>query len=160
DVVVPVVPMFHANAWNLPFTCALVGAKQVYLGPHLDPPTLLQVLERERATFTAGVPTIWLAVLQLLDKNPKAHDLSCLRCIMTGGSAAPRSMIEGFQERHGLRVLHIWGMTEMTPLGSMAYLPCELREACRDEQFAYRAKQGVPAPFIEFRARGAAGLVP
>jgi len=118
DVVVPVVPMFHANAWNLPFTCTLTGSKQVYLGPHLDPPALLRVLERERATFTAGVPTVWLAVLQVLDKNPGAYDLSRLRTIMTGGSAAPRSMIQGFQERHGLKVLHGWGMTEMAPLGS------------------------------------------
>jgi fatty-acyl-CoA synthase len=160
DVIVPVVPMFHANAWNLPFACTLAGSQQVYLGPHLDAPALLQVLERERATFTAGVPTIWLAVLQVLDKTPKAYDLSRLRAIVTGGSAAPRSMIQGYDERHGLKVLHIWGMTEMAPLGSMAYLPCALREAPRDEQFTYRAKQGVPAPFIEFRARGAAGLVP
>jgi fatty-acyl-CoA synthase len=160
DVVVPVVPMFHANAWNLPFTCTLVGSKQVYLGPHLDPPALLRILERERATFTAGVPTIWLAVLQVLDKNPGAYDLSRLRTIMTGGSAAPRSMIQGFQERHGLKVLHIWGMTEMAPLGSFGYLPCALHEASSGDQYACRAKQGVPAPFIEFRARGAAGLVP
>src|SRR5205814_4310980 len=109
--------------------------------------------------FTAGVPTIWLAVLQVLDKDPGADDLSRLRTIMTGGSAAPRGMIEGFQERHGLRVLHIWGMTEMAPLGSFGYLPCALQDASRDEQYACRAKQGVPAPFIEFRARGAAGLV-
>ena len=160
DVVVPIALMFHANGWNLPFACTLAGSKQVYLSPHLDPPGLLQVLERERATFTAGVPTIWLAVLQVLDRNPGAYDLSHLRVIMTGGSAAPRSMIQGFQERHGLNVLHIWGMTEMAPLGSMAYLPCALREAPTAEQYAYRAKQGVPAPFIEFRARGTAGLVP
>jgi fatty-acyl-CoA synthase len=160
DVVVPVVPLFHANGWNLPFACTLAGSKQVYLGPHLDPPCLLRVLERERATFAAGVPTIWLAVLGVLDKNPGTYDLSSLRTIMTGGSAAPRSMIEGYQERHGVKVLHIWGMTEMSPLGSIGYLPCTLRDAPCSEQYAYRAKQGVPAPFIEFRARGAAGLVP
>jgi fatty-acyl-CoA synthase len=160
DVVLPVAPIYHANAWDLPFACTLAGAQQVYVGPHLDPPGLLRVLESERATFTAGVPTIWLAVLQELDQNSKAYDLSHLRVIVTGGSAAPRSMIQGFQERHGLRVLHLWGMTETAPVGSIGYLPCALREASSSEQFAYRAKQGVPAPFIEFRARGANGLVP
>jgi fatty-acyl-CoA synthase len=160
DVVVPMAPIYHVNAWNLPFACALAGAQQVYVGPHLDAPGLLRLLESERATFTAGVPTIWLAVLQVLDKNPKAYDLSRLRAIATGGSAAPRSMIEGFQERHGLKVLHLWGMTEMAPIGSIGHLPCSLKEASSTEQLAYRAKQGVPAPFVEFRARGAAGLVP
>ncbi|HLJ94714.1 MAG TPA: long-chain fatty acid--CoA ligase [Gemmataceae bacterium] len=160
DVVIPVVPLFHANGWNLPFACALAGSKQVYLGPHLDPPALLRTLERERATLAAGVPTIWLAVLQELDKNPRAYDLSRLRTIMTGGAAAPRGMIEGYQERHGLKVLHIWGMTEMSPLGSTGYLPCALRESPSSDQYACRAKQGVPAAFIEFRARGPAGLVP
>jgi fatty-acyl-CoA synthase len=160
DTVVPLASMFHANAWNMPFTCALAGARQVYVGPHLDPVGLLQVLERERATLTAGVPTIWLAVLNLLDQKPGAYDLSRLRAIVTGGSAAPRSMIEGFEERHGLKVLHIWGMTEMAPLGSIAYLPSALWDAPKAEQYAYRAKQGVPAPLVEFRARGAAGLVP
>jgi fatty-acyl-CoA synthase len=144
DVVVPVASMFHANAWNLPFTCALAGARQAYVGPHLDPVGLLKVLEREQATLTAGVPTVWLAVLNVLDQDPGADDLSCLRAIVTGGSAAPRSMIEGFEERHGLKVLQIWGMTEMAPLGSMACLPSALRDALRAEQYAYRAKQGVP----------------
>jgi fatty-acyl-CoA synthase len=160
DVVVPVASMFHANAWNLPFTCTLAGATQVYVGPHLDPVGLLKVLEHERATLAAGVPTIWLAVLNLLDQKPGAYDLSRLRAIVTGGSAAPRSMIQGFDERHGLKILHIWGMTEMAPLGSVAYLPSALRDAPKTEQYAYRAKQGVPAPLVEFRARGAAGLVP
>jgi fatty-acyl-CoA synthase len=160
DVVVPVVPMFHVNAWNIPFVCTLLGAKQVYIGPHLDPASLLDVLQQERATVTSGVPTIWLGVLQLLDKHPGAYDLSNLRAIITGGSAAPLSMIQGFQERHGLKVIQAWGMTEMTPMGTIANLPCDLRQACPAEQYAFRARQGLPAPFVEIRARGANDLVP
>jgi fatty-acyl-CoA synthase len=160
DTVVPVVPMFHVNAWNIPFVCTLLGAKQVYVGPHLDPACLLELLQQERATVTSGVPTIWLGVLQLLDKNPGAYDLSSLRAIITGGSAAPLSMIQGFQERHGLKVIQAWGMTEMTPMGSIANVPCDLRQAPPEEQYAFRAKQGLPAPFVEIRARGANGLVP
>jgi fatty-acyl-CoA synthase len=97
DVALPVVPMFHANAWGYPFTCTLVGAKQVFPGPFLDPPSLLEALEQEGVTMTAGVPTIWLGILQLLDAEPDKYDLSKIRCMVVGGSAAPRSMIEGFE---------------------------------------------------------------
>ena len=91
DTVMAVVPMFHANAWGLPFTCLLVGAKQVFPGPHLDPPSLLELLVNERVTITGGVPTIWLGMLQILDDNPGKYDLSRVRAIITGGSAAPRA---------------------------------------------------------------------
>jgi fatty-acyl-CoA synthase len=111
-------------------------------------------------TITAGVPTIWLGILQLLDANPTGWDLSTLRGMIVGGSAAPRSMIEGFEQRHGLKVIHAWGMTEMAPLGTVAELTGDLREADDETRFAYRAKQGIPAPFVEIRARGAEGMVP
>lgn len=87
-------------------------------------------------------PTIWLGILQLLDKDPGAYDLSSLRRLLVGGSAAPQSMIEGFEKRHGLEVLHLWGMTETTPLGTVSTLSPERREAPQEEQFATRAKQG------------------
>jgi fatty-acyl-CoA synthase len=160
DTVLPVVPMFHANAWGFPFTCTLVGATQVFPGPHLDPESLLDAFQGERVTITGGVPTIWMGILQLLDKEPGRWDLSAMRGMIVGGSAAPRSMIEGFQRRHGLHVIHAWGMTEMAPLGTVAELTGDLLDASEDEQFLYRAKQGLPAPFVEIRARGADGLVP
>ncbi|MDQ2829604.1 MAG: long-chain fatty acid--CoA ligase [Chloroflexota bacterium] len=160
DVVLPVVPMFHANAWGLPFTATLTGATQVFPGQHLDATSLLELFQDERVTMTAGVPTIWFGILQTLDKNPGAYDLSALRSLVVGGSAAPPSMIEGFQERHGLRVIHAWGMTEMTPLGTVARVTSDLRDAPPEEQYAYRATQGRPAPFIEIRARSEDGLVP
>jgi fatty-acyl-CoA synthase len=160
DRVCPVVPMFHANAWGLPFAAAMTGASQIFPGPHLDPASLLELYAGEGVTLTAGVPTIWMGVLQFLDKAPKAYDLSRLRLMVVGGSAVPISMIRAFQERHGLQILHAWGMTEMSPLGTVSNLTPDLLEAPPDEQFRFRAKQGRPGAFVEIRARGDAGLVP
>jgi fatty-acyl-CoA synthase len=160
DVTQAVVPMFHANAWGLPFCCVLVGAKQVFPGPHLDPQSLLEQMAAERVTVTAGVPTIWLGILQILDNNPQAFDLSSLRAMVVGGSAAPPSMIRGFQERHNLKVVHAWGMTELCPMGTIANLPCRLENAATDEQYTFRAKQGRPVPLVEVRGRNESGLIP
>ena len=160
DVVLPVVPMFHVNAWGVPFAATMVGAKQVMPGPHLDPESLLEEFEQERVTFTAGVPTVFLAVLQTLDGDPDAYDLSSMQTMAVGGSAAPESMIRGFDERHGLKVLHAWGMTETDPVATVCRLTGELLEAPEDEQYKYRAKQGFPLPFIEIRARDDQGFVP
>jgi fatty-acyl-CoA synthase len=160
DVALPVVPMFHANAWGIPFAATLAGSKQVFPGPHLDPPSLLEVFEAERVTFTAAVPTVWLELLRFLDRHPDAYDLSSLSALRVGGSAAPEGMIRAFQERHGLRVLHGWGMTETSPVGTVAPLPSELRDAPEDEQYRYRAKQGFPMPLVEIRIRGEEGIAP
>jgi fatty-acyl-CoA synthase len=160
DVVLPVVPMFHVNAWGVPFAATMVGAKQVMPGQHLDPESLLEDYEQERVTFTAGVPTVFLAVLQALDSDPAAYDLSQMRSMAIGGSAAPESMIRGFDERHGLSVVHAWGMTETDPVATVCHLTGELLEAPEDEQYKYRAKQGFPLPFIEIRARGDEGFIP
>jgi fatty-acyl-CoA synthase len=160
DTVLPIVPMFHVNAWGLPFTSTLLGANQVFPGPYLDAASVLELMVNERVTMTAGVPTVWLGVLQELDRNPGAHDLSALRAIAIGGSAAPVSMIRGYQERHGLRILHAWGMTELTPLGTICNVPEAMCGAPAEEQYRYRSRQGTPLPFVEIRARGDQGLVP
>jgi fatty-acyl-CoA synthase len=160
DTVLPVVPMFHANAWGFPFTCTLVGAKQVLPGPFLDPESLLEAFAQERVTITAGVPTIWMGILNELDARADAYDVSSIRAMVVGGSAAPQSMIEAFEKRHGLRILHAWGMTETCPLGSVSDPTSRELALPEDAQFRYRAKQGVPAPFFEIRARGEDGLVP
>ena len=160
DVVMPVVPMFHVNAWGLPFTSTLVGAKQVLPGPHLDPESLLEDMSNEKVTITAGVPTIFLGILRKLDENPDSYDLSSVRDMVIGGSAAPEGMIRAFEERHGLRVLHAWGMTETTPLGTVCNLSSLVDDAPEDEQYKVRATQGLPGPFIEVRARGDEGFVP
>jgi fatty-acyl-CoA synthase len=160
DVVLPVVPMFHVNAWGLPFTCTMVGATQVFPGPCLDPDSLLELFVSERVTVTAGVPTVWMGLLQALDKAPGTYDLSALRAIVCGGSAASPALIRSFQERHGLTIVHAWGMTEMTPLGTVCSVPSYLADAPFDEQLAYRARQGVPQALVEIRARTDNGFAP
>ena len=160
DCVLPVVPMFHVNAWGLPFASVLVGAKMMMPGPHLDPASLLEDLEQEEVTFTAGVPTVFLALLQALDAEPDRYDLSGLQSMVIGGSAAPKGVIKAYQERHGIKVVHAWGMTEMSPIGTIANLTTELKKFPEEEQLEYRAKQGYQVPFVEIRARGDEGLVP
>ncbi|MBO2532889.1 MAG: long-chain fatty acid--CoA ligase [Thermoactinomycetaceae bacterium] len=159
DVVLPVVPMFHVNAWGLPFTCTMVGAKQVFPGPHLDPVSLLELFKGEQVTFTAGVPTIWLGILQVLEKNPGQWDLNPKLRMVVGGAAAPESLIRAF-DRHNLRVVHAWGMTETAPLGTVSLLKPHMESLSVDEQYAYRAKQGLPAPFVEVRIVNEQGVAP
>jgi fatty-acyl-CoA synthase len=160
DTVTPVVPMFHANAWGLPFACVMIGAKLAMPGPHLDPASLVDLFQREKVTITAGVPTIWIGVLQFLDAHPGQYDVSTIRAMYVGGSAVPQSLIEAFERRYGLRIIQAWGMTEMAPLGTVAQLPSSLVDAPDEAKFQYRAKQGRPAPFVEIRARNEDGLTP
>ena len=159
DVMLPVVPMFHANAWGMPFTAVMVGATIVLPGPHLDPESIVDLFHRERVTLTGGVPTIWMGVMQFLDANPGKYDLSAIRAMYVGGSAVPQAMIETFEKKYGLKIFQAWGMTEMAPLGSVARYPCEIEKESDAVKFAYRAKQGRPAPFVEIRARNEEGLV-
>ena len=154
DVVLPVVPMFHAAAWGLPYAAVAVGAKIVFPGPHLDPTSLLDLMAAERVTFAGGVPTIWIGILALLDQDPKRWDLSAIRSMLIGGSAAPPALIDGFQRRHGLHVTHAWGMTEMNPLGTLARLKSTL-DLDPAASLSLRASQGYAAPFVEQRHVGA-----
>jgi fatty-acyl-CoA synthase len=160
DTLLPVVPMFHANAWGLPYTGTLVGAGLVLPGPKLDAINVLDLLADEHVTVSAGVPTVWMAVLEAIDAEPDRWDLSALRQLIVGGSAAPESLLRGF-DRHGLSIVHAWGMTEMSPLGSMCRLPRRLDDAPEDEQYEYRGRQGTASPFVEIRGRGEDGeLIP
>ena len=159
DTLLPVVPMFHVNAWGLPFTATLVGAKQVFPGPHLDPESLLDLYEKERVTVTAGVPTIWLGILQALEKQPDRWRLTPGMRMIVGGAAAPEGMIRAF-DRFNLRVIHAWGMTELSPLGTVSQLKSYLKDLPEDARYAYRAKQGLPAPLVEARVVNDAGEAP
>jgi len=159
DVLLPVVPMFHANAWGLPYAAAMMGAALVLPGPHLDAASLVDLFDRERVTLTAGVPTIWMSVLQYLDANPGKYDLSALHSMIVGGAAIPQALIEAFEQRHGLHVVHAWGMTETTPLGTVSRLPHDIDDAPDGLKYQHRAKQGRPAPFVEIRARNENGLI-
>src|SRR6266540_832165 len=150
DVVLPVVPMFHANAWGIPFTATMVGATQVLPGPAPMPADIVRLIETERVTMAAGVPTIWVGVLSVLEQG--SHDLSSLKRITSGGSAVPRSLLEAYEQRYGVQIWHAWGMTEMTPLGSVSRLKSTLERLPEAERLRYRAMQGLPSPLVDIKA--------
>jgi fatty-acyl-CoA synthase len=150
DVVMPVVPMFHAMAWGVPFAATMLGCRQVFPGAHLQPRDLAELIQNERITHTAGVPTLWLGLLNLLENE--RYDISSLRAMPVGGSAAPRSMIEAYQKKFNVQIIHAWGMTEMTPLGTVCLLKSHMLDWPEDKQFEVRAKQGLPSPGVELRA--------
>jgi fatty-acyl-CoA synthase len=150
DTVLPVVPMFHAAAWGLPYSAVLAGANLVFPGPHLDPRSILELMQNERVTIAAGVPTIWLGILAMLDGEQGKWDLRRVRTTVIGGAAAPPAMIQGFQERHGIAITHAWGMTETNPLGTLAHVKKGL-EADPARALAIRATQGYAVPFVEQR---------
>lgn len=120
DAVMPVVPMFHANAWGFPFTATFAGAKQVMPGMHLTGPALAELIEAERVTLTAGVPTVWNLVLAHLRKHPR--DIASLHTMIVGGSAAPLALIRAWKEEQGVTITHAWGMTETSPVGCCSRL--------------------------------------
>ena len=143
----PVVPMFHANAWGLPYTAVMAGASLVMPGPDLSPQGIIDLLESEQVTITAGVPTIWMALVPFLG----GRDLSHLRTIICGGSAVPKALSEAWRTKIGLPISQAWGMTELSPLGSVAYLRSELDDRSEDEKADIRATAGVAAPGVELR---------
>jgi fatty-acyl-CoA synthase len=160
DTLLPVVPMFHANAWGYPYLAAMLGTKLVFPGPFLDPESLLEDFVAEKVTWTAGVPTIWLGMLQMLDANPGKWDLSSMKGMLVGGSAVPRAMIAAYKERHGLSVVQGWGMTETSPVASVTDFIGDLADADQDTQFDFVAMAGVPLPFVEIRARAGEEEIP
>jgi fatty-acyl-CoA synthase len=155
DTFMPVVPMFHVLAWGTPFACTMLGTKLVFPGPHLQPRDLAELIQAEKVTLTAGVPTLWLGLLALLDKE--RYDLSTLRGMIVGGAAAPASMIDAYDKKHGLTVMHAWGMTEMSPLGTVSRLKSYQLDLPEAERLAIRAKQGTGVPGVEIRAVGEDG---
>jgi fatty-acyl-CoA synthase len=155
DVVMPLVPMFHVLSWGMPYASTWLGAKQVYTGSFMTPPDLAELIQNEKVTYTAGVPTIWLGLLNFLENNP--GDISSLRRIPIGGAAAPRSLIEGYAEKHNIEIVHAWGMTEMTPIGSLSYLKSYMSELSGSEKMDYLAKQGLSSLTVDFRLIDDAG---
>jgi fatty-acyl-CoA synthase len=149
DVILPIVPMFHVNAWGLPFGATWFGAGLVFGGAHPTPADYLRLIREEGVTMSAGVPTVWLGVAQLLDQE--GGDLGSLKRIVCGGSAAPVSMIRMFEERYGVEFIHAYGMTEATPLTHLSRLKSNLSHLQGGERYAFKAKQGLLAPGLEQR---------
>lgn len=157
DVVLPVVPMFHANAWGLPFACVNIGATQVLPGPMFTPQLILDLFEEYNVTVSAGVPTIWLGVLQ--EQRANARDLSSLRSLVCGGSASPLGLIRAFEEM-GIEYYTGYGMTETSPLVSLSMLTSEMDAYSFDEKMEVRLTQGLTMPFVETRIVNENGDVP
>jgi fatty-acyl-CoA synthase len=149
DTVLPVVPMFHANAWGTAFACPAVGAKMVMPGPKMDGASIYELLDSEEVTFSAAVPTVWQMLLGHLDaENLK---LPHLGKVVIGGSACPEAIIRGFKERYDVDVLHAWGMTETSPLGTLGSPNARVAKLSYDEQLPYKLKQGRPPLGIEMK---------
>jgi fatty-acyl-CoA synthase len=151
--------MFHANAWGYPYLATLHGAKLVYPGPHLDPVSLLDAMDSEKVNWAAGVPTIWMGILQQLAANPGKWDLSHMKGMLVGGSAVPRAMIAAFAE-YDVPIVQGWGMTETSPVASTGSLPHDLAQLDQDARFDLMAMAGIPLAFVEVRARVGAEEVP
>ncbi len=149
DNVLPVVPMFHANAWALAFAAPMAGAKLVMPGAKMDGASIYELLENEQVSFTAAVPTVWLMLLQYLESENKK--LSTLRRVAIGGSACPRSMIEKFEKNYGVEVMHAWGMTEMSPLGTLGSLKAGMERLDDEGRMRIKLKQGRPPFGVEMK---------
>lgn len=149
DTAMPVVPMFHVNAWGIPFAALWFGTTQVLPGPMPTPQILAELIEEHQVTIAAGVPTIWLGLLQALEKGN--YDTSSLRCILCGGSAAPKGMIRAFESKYKIPFVHAYGMTETSPIVTLARLKSYQRDLDEEERLELRARQGMVVPGIEIK---------
>ncbi len=159
DVMLPVVPMFHANAWGIPYAAAMIGCKLVFPGPYLHPDDLLPLFESEKVTVSCGVPTIWLGMAQVI-----ARDRERWRCLAgmrltVGGAAVPESLIRAF-DGFGIEIIQGWGMTETSPIATIAKTTQLQPDITEDERFATMASQGYPLPLVDLRIVGDAGEQP
>jgi fatty-acyl-CoA synthase len=155
DVVLPVVPFFHANGWSLAFSTPMTGASLVMPGPKLDGASIFELLDRYKVTFTAAVPTVWLMLLQDLEKT--GGKLPHLKRVVIGGSACPRAMTQTFQDKYGVEVIHAWGMTEMSPLGSLCTMKPEYAVLSGEARLDVQMKQGHPPFGVEMKITDDAG---
>ncbi|ORA11346.1 long-chain fatty acid--CoA ligase [Mycobacterium asiaticum] len=147
DRLLPIVPMFHANGWGLPYAALMAGADLVLPDRHLDAPSLIRLVETLRPTLAGAVPTIWNDVMHHLEKDP-GHDISSLRMVACGGSAVPESLMRTFEDKHDVQIRQLWGMTETSPLATMAWPPPGIPQ---DQHWAFRVTQGQPVCGVETR---------
>ena len=158
DVVMPIVPMFHVNAWGMPFASVNVGATQVLIGPQFTPALILDVIEQYGVTKTAGVPTIWLGATQEMEKRKR--DLSKLQAVYCGGSASPKGLIRKFEEEYGVNYIVVYGMTETSPIVSISNYLEKMDDWTMDDKLEARAMQGLTVPGIESSIVNEDGEVP
>jgi fatty-acyl-CoA synthase len=155
DTVLQLVPMFHANGWGIPFAAVMVGSKIVLSGRYLQPADIAAMIEGERATFTAGVPTLWMGLYGLLESE--SHDISSLRTIVCAGSALPRQFVELYEKKHNLRFMLAWGMTETTPIATVVAMKTYLDSLPEQDRFDLLARHGLPIAGIDVRIVDEAG---
>lgn len=158
DIVLPVVSMFHVNGWSLPFASTMVGCKLVLPGPYLDPESLLELFTSEKVSVAAGVPTIWLNLMDYVEKNPGRWDLPPMR-VLIGGAAPPLALIRKLHQ-HGIRMVQGWGLTESSPEATINQLKSHMRGWTDEGKFQVLSKAGIPVPFVERRVRNENGEVP
>ena len=151
DVIMPIAPMFHANAWGIPYVANMVGAKLVLPGRNLDGKSIYNLLESEKVTFTAAVPTIWLMLFQFLETEKKK--LNYLKSCAIGGAACPKVMIENFAEKHQVHVIHAWGMTETSPLGTVNRPLNKHKKFTKEQKYALATKQGRPVYGVDIKVQ-------
>jgi fatty-acyl-CoA synthase len=158
DVILHIVPMFHANAWCVPFAGVMNGSTQIFGGPNPQPRDIIEIVHNERVTLVGAVPTVWIAIQAILEKEPQ-WDISSIRCIPIGGSAAPKSLIQLFDKKYGAYMLHAWGMTEMSPLGTVCRPRSYTDSLPEEERYNIRAKQGAMVAGVDMRIVDEGGKV-
>jgi fatty-acyl-CoA synthase len=149
DRILHIVPMFHANSWCLPFTGVMVGADQIFAGANPQPPDICRMIQSEKITFTGAVPTVWIAIKELCEKE--GYDISSLRTIAIGGSAAPRSLQQAYAKNFGVQMSHAWGMTEMTPLGTVTRLKSYMGDWSEEKKYDVYSRVGYASVGVDVR---------
>src|SRR5215470_381546 len=159
DTVLPIAPMFHANAWGIPYAATMLGARLILPGPNLDPESVLGLMVSERVTVACGVPTVWIAILDALEKNPHRWKFHAPIRVLVGGTAPPLELIKRL-DHFGLHIKHLWGMTETTPVATSTGLRARMHDWPEDKKYEARSKQGWPVPFVEIRLMRPEGEAP
>jgi len=149
DTILQLIPMFHANGWGIPYAGIMTGSRLVFSGRHLQPADIAMLIETERATFSAGVPTLWMTLFSHLESHP--HDISSLRNLVVAGAALPRQYVELYERKYRLQVMLAWGMTELTPIGTVTSLKSHLESLPDDERFRLMARHGFPLAGVDVR---------
>jgi len=155
DRILHIVPMFHANSWCLPYTAVMVGADQIFAGANIQPPDICRLIQSEKVTFTGAVPTVWIAIKELCEKE--GYDISSLRTIAIGGSAAPRSLQQAYAKNFGVQMSHAWGMTEMTPLGTVTRLKSYMEDWSDERKYDVYSRVGYASVGVDVRIVDDAG---